>query len=382
MKIVVAGTRGIPGIQGGVETHCEELYPLLVNAGFDVTVIRRRRYAEAVEAARGLDQWRGVKLCDLFAPRSKSLEAIVHTFLAVVKARRMGADIMHIHAVGPSLMAPLARLLGMKVVMTNHGPDYDRAKWGALARSVLRLGERAGSLAAHRVIAISPHIAGIVKSNYGRTATVIPNGVPTPQVPGNAEEIIKSLWGLQARKYVVAIGRFVPEKGFHFLIEAFTMLLRDGRIPADTKLVIAGDADHPDDYSRSLKAKAAEAPGVILTGFIKGEPLQSLMAEAALFAMPSSHEGLPIALLEAMSHRLDVATSDIPSCLLPELEPADHFALLKDNPELSAANLADIIERKLSENATPRSYDMTRYSWPAVADATAEVYLSLSPKAH
>ena len=44
MKIVVVGTRGIPDIQGGVETHCEELYPRLAAMGHDVTVVRRSCY--------------------------------------------------------------------------------------------------------------------------------------------------------------------------------------------------------------------------------------------------------------------------------------------------------------------------------------------------
>lgn len=378
MKIVVAGTRGIPGIQGGVETHCEELYPLLAADGFDITVIRRRNYAEAAEAARGLAEWRGVKLADVYAPKRKSLEAVVHTFLAVIKAKRMGADIMHIHAVGPALMAPLARLLGMKVVMTNHGPDYDRAKWGGLARAVLKAGELAGSYTANSIIAISPHIAGIIKRRSRRDATVIPNGVAAPEIPSEADETIERLWGLKPRRFIVALGRLVPEKGFDTLIDAYAKLQSEGNIPPDIKLVIAGDADHPDEYSRSLKARAGRMPGVVLTGFIKGAPLQSLMARATLFAMPSSHEGLPIALLEAMSYNLDVITSDIPSCLLPELTTHDHYALLPDNREQTVSNLASAIARKLATASTPRSYDLSRYSWPAVAVATGNVYRSLA----
>ncbi len=130
MKVVVIGTRGIPDIQGGVETHCAGLYPCLADMGVDVTLIRRKNYADALASARGLDSWQGVKLIDVPAPKRKSLEAIVHTFRAVLRARSLKPDILHIHAIGPAIMAPLARLLGMRVVMTNHGPDYDRSKWG------------------------------------------------------------------------------------------------------------------------------------------------------------------------------------------------------------------------------------------------------------
>lgn len=128
MKIVVTGTRGIPNIMGGVETHCEELFPRIARKGFEVTVIRRKSYVRDT-----LSSYKGITLSDIETPRKKSLEAIVHTFRAIVRAKRLKADIVHLHAVGPALLTPLARLLGMKVVFTHHGPDYDRDKWGMAA---------------------------------------------------------------------------------------------------------------------------------------------------------------------------------------------------------------------------------------------------------
>ncbi|MCM1028228.1 MAG: glycosyltransferase family 4 protein [Alloprevotella sp.] len=371
MKIAVTGTRGIPDIQGGVETHCQELYPLLVSRGVDVTLFRRKHYSEAVSSSRGLKMWKGIRLSDLYAPHKKSLEAIVHTALAICKARLCGVRIVHIHSIGPAIMTPLARLLGMKVVMTHHGPDYERDKWGALASYMLRLGERMGARWANKVIAISPHIAKIIKDRHGVEPVIIPNGVPSPIVPYNADQII-SQWGLSSRMYVVALGRFVPEKRFTLLIDAFTQLCDVEAIPQEFKLVIAGDADHPDHYSEELKAMARKYNDrVILTGFIKGEKLQALMASAALFAMPSSHEGLPIALLEAMSYGLDVAVSDIEACRLPELEPSDFFTLD------SIQELKEILIKKINRPYKPRRYFLDRYRWPSIADATLAVYKSI-----
>lgn len=370
MKVAVTGTRGIPSIQGGVETHCEQLYPLLAAMGVDVTLMRRRHYADAVGAAAGLSQWRGVGLRDIYAPRRKSLEAIVHTFLAVIEARRMGADIVHIHAVGPSLMVPFARLLGMKVVMTNHGPDYERAKWGRVAAAVIRLGERLGSRFSNRIIAISPAIARNVKEKYGRECALIPNGVTPRAVPADSVSAIAS-FGLMPRRYIVAVGRFVPEKGFDRLMEAYALLRRSSRIPDDFRLVIAGDADHESEYSRRLRDMAAAAEGVVLTGFITGDTLASVVGNAALFVMPSTHEGLPIALLEAMSYRLDVAVSDIEACRLPELDAGDFF------DATDTESIAGRIASKLAAPATPRDYDLTRYSWPDIARATLNLYRGL-----
>lgn len=359
MKIVVIGTRGIPGIQGGVETHCEELYPRIAALEHDVTILRRSCYITPDNKVRS---YKGVKLIDLYAPRKKAFEAIVHTFLGVLRARALNPDILHIHAVGPSIMAPLARLLGMKVVMTNHGPDYDRKKWNKTARRVLMLGEKWGSRFSNHVIVISQVIADIIAARYNRTARVslIHNGVNIP-VKSTDCSYIASL-GLAPRKYVLAVGRFVEEKGFHDLIRAYSMMERR----SEYKLVIAGDADHDDSYSKSLKQLAREH-GVVLTGFIKGEKLNQILTNAALFVLPSYHEGLPIALLEAMSYDLDVAVSDIPANRLPQLSADDFF------PGGDTTSLARCIDRKLSQPDT-RHYDLSLYQWDNIAQSTLKVY--------
>jgi glycosyltransferase involved in cell wall biosynthesis len=106
MKIIVTGTRGIPDVMGGVETHCEELFPRIARRGEDVTVIRRKNYVHD-----GLTEWNGVKLIDIESPKQKSFEAIVHTFKAVNKAKQLGADVLHIHAIGCNLQIFLCLFL-------------------------------------------------------------------------------------------------------------------------------------------------------------------------------------------------------------------------------------------------------------------------------
>ena len=279
MKIVVIGTRGIPNIQGGVETHCQQLYPRIAAMGHDVTVIRRSCY---ITPDNNILSYRGVKLIDLYAPRIKSIEAIVHTFLGAIKARQLDADIVHVHADGPSMMAPICRLLGMKVVMTNHGPEYDRKKWGKLAKIVLKFGEYIGTKFSNQVIVIAQFINNILVEKYNRTdANLIFNGVETP-TKSTSTDYIEQL-GLKPQKYVLAVGRFVEEKAFHDLIEAFASLGDTGY-----KLVLAGDADHEDEYSIRLK-DIAKKHHVVLTGFIRGEKLNQIYTHAALFCLPSYH---------------------------------------------------------------------------------------------
>ena len=358
MKIYVTGTRGIPGIMGGVETHCENLFPRIAAMGADVTLVRRTSYVQD-----SLARWQGVNLVDVPAPRRKAFEAIVHTFRAVNLAARSKADIIHINAVGPALVVPYAKLRGLKVVFTHHGPDYDRDKWGRAAKAMLRLGERWGCKYADEVIVISEVIQTIVREKYGRTERVhlIPNGVPAPEICDFPEYFAEL--GIEKGRYVLGMSRFVPEKRLHELVEAFKKSGAKG-----FKLVLAGDADFEDEYSRRLKADAAAA-GAVLTGFVKGRKLHSLLSGAALYVLPSSHEGLPIALLEAMSYGLPAVVSDIPANLEVGLPEGNYF------------HLGDVeaLARKIDGYALAghTEYDMARYDWGSIAARTFEIYRGL-----
>ena len=359
MKVVVLGTRGIPNIQGGVETHCEELYPRLVALGIDVIVITRKSYVKDLS----MIEYKGVKLKHIFTPKKKSLEAIVHTFLGIIYARMKNPDILHIHAIGPSILVPFARMLGLKVIVTNHGPDYDRQKWGKIAKFILKTGERFGTKYANEVIVISNVIKDILEKNYNRTNTkLVYNGVNVP-IPSISTSYIDTL-GIEKNNYIIGIGRFVEEKGFHDLIEAYK------NIDTELKLVIVGDADHESQYSLKLKSMEKEQ-GVILTGFIKGEQLNQIFSHAKLFVMPSYHEGLPIALLEAMSYDLDILVSNIPANLEVDLEKSDYFEV--GNIE----SLKKALEVKLKNKNITRNFKKLiswKYNWDIIAQDVKTIY--------
>lgn len=364
MKIVVTGTRGIPNIMGGVETHCEELFPRIAAMGEDVTIIRRKSYVRDTQT-----QWKGVKLVDIETPKKKSFEAIIHTFRAINKAKRLGADILHIHAIGPALLVPYAKMLGMKVVFTHHGPDYDRDKWGLAAKTMLKLGETMGCKFADHVIVISNVIKELIAKRCGRTENVhlIYNGVPEPEICDNPEYFEEL--GIEKGKYILGMCRFVPEKHLHDLVEAYSRLKVNGE-RLKVKLVLAGDTDFEDDYSRSLKQKARDN-GVVLTGFVRGKKLHSLLTNALCYSLPSSHEGLPIALLEAMSYHLPVITSAIPANLEVGLN-ADCYHEVGDVDAL-ANKLDAICDQPLQRI----EYDMSKYNWDMIAQQVEGVYKNL-----
>jgi len=360
MKIIVLGTRGIPNIQGGVETHCEELYPRLAELGHDVTLITRTPYVKN----KKIKTFKGVRLKHIFAPKNKTFEAITHTFLGVVYAGFKRPDYLHIHTVGPMLLTPFAKLLGLKVIVTNHGPDYNRQKWGKTAKSIIKLGERLGTKYAVKIVVISKVIDSILKNDYSRNdAVLIYNGVTTPAKSEKTNDI--EALGLTSQEYMIAVGRFVEEKGFLDLVEAYA------KINTKTKLVLVGNADHENNYSRLLKKQAKES-GVILTGFLNGEKLNQIYTHAKLFVLPSYHEGLPISLLEAMSYNLDVLVSDIPANLEVNLEKDDYFKV-GDVQKLSEA-----LKRKLLVKGK-RDFSKVineKYNWDVIVQKFSKVLVS------
>lgn len=359
---MVLGLRGFPDVQGGVETHSEHLYPLLMELGCQIDVITRSPYMPP-----NLSEWRGVRFHRLWAPKSKSLETIIHSILGVFYAAVKRPDVLHIHAIGPSLVVPLARLLGLRVVTTHHGFDYDREKWAGFASRILRLGEKLGAMYASECIVISNVIKDSIKIKYDRETRLIPNGVVIHGKPSSSDMLNK--FDLKSEKYILLVSRLVPEKRHLDLIEAYRLANLD-----DWKLVLVGATEHPDDYSQQVIDRARDTPDVITTGYLTGEALQEIYANAGLFVLPSSHEGLPIALLEALSYGLTVIASDIPANLEVGL-PADQYYELGDIEGLRK-KLADF-SRKPKDNQKRSAifrWLESRYDWRKIAKRTLDVY--------
>lgn len=363
LRVMMLGLRGFPGVQGGVETHAEHLCPLLVELGCEVTVLARAPYQPAEVGA----EWRGVKFVSLWAPKSKGLEAILHSFLGVCYAALKRPDILHIQAIGPAIITLLARLLGLRVVVTHHGPDYDRQKWGRFARFVLQLGERFGMRLSQQRIVISNVIKQLVQHKHFVDSHLIPNGVVLPEMPSSAAAL--TAFGLERGRYVLLVSRLVQEKRHLDLIEAFSQAALSG-----WKLVLVGASDHPDAYVRAVQAAAERHPQVVMTGFQTGLALRELYTHAGLFVLPSSHEGLPIAMLEALSYGLPVIASDIPANLEVGLAQECYFPLgnvsaLTGCISQHAANTLEPDER-----ARLRCWVSEKYNWHNIAQKTLDVY--------
>lgn len=364
-KITVLGLRGFPGIQGGIETHAEHLYPALARMGFDVEVIVRSPYWSARETA-----WNGIRFRKLWSPRGAGVEALVHSLLGVIYAAVRRPDILHIHAIGPSIVTPLARLLGLRVVVTHHGADYEREKWGRLARLVLRAGEAMGMRFANHRIVITGTIRDAIHRKYRVDATVIANGVRIPERPSTTEALTR--FGLAHGRYVLSVSRLVPEKRHMDIVTAF-----ERTAPPGWKLVLVGSTEPEDDYVRALRRHAQDKPNVVLTGLQTGVALGELFTNAGVFVLASSHEGLPIALLEAISFGIPVLASDIAANREVGLPDERYFplgdldALTRRLGDATGAGGADAGVDGWSELLSQR------YDWDRIAHQTMEVYCTL-----
>ncbi|WP_171015268.1 glycosyltransferase family 4 protein [Methylocystis sp. B8] len=364
MKIVALGLRGFPGVMGGVEAHCEQLYASVraIAPDIEITALARARYV----SGNGSD-FKEVKVRPIPAITSPYLEAITHTFLGVLYARfSERADVLHVHAIGPGLLVPLAKILGMSVVFTHHGEDYGRCKWNGAAKMALRLGEALAVRFADRVISVSRPIARSLATRDSALSGKlcwIPNGVSVEL--GRDSKNLAPLdmlrrFGLEQGKFAMTVARLVPEKGIHDLIDAASGL------PEGMKLVIVGGAQMRSGYSDSLLARASDR--VIFTGELPREAIAPLYENTALFVLASYHEGLPIAALEALSFGARVLLSDIAANKDLDLPPENYFAVgdvvalrtkVGDIPKIRPADAEAILEK---------------YDWRAIARETVLVF--------
>jgi glycosyltransferase involved in cell wall biosynthesis len=317
MRICVIGLRGIPDVMGGIETHCQNLYPRLarLDEDLEITVMARSGYAES-------GVYEGVRVQALWAPHRKGLETFVHTPLALIYARLfLHPHVVHLHGVGPGLFAPLAHALGFRTVATHHAADYDRPKWGPLGKRILQAGERLLAGFADQIVCVNDTITRTLGNRYPRAQActqTIRNGAPPRPSARDADRDVLQRFGLRRGGYILAVGRLEPTKGFHDLIEAFKRARPKGK-----QLVIVGEALGDDAYGRTLLRHRSKE--IVFTGFQKAATLRLLYESAALFVLPSSLEGSPLVAFEALAAGAPVALSDADANLEIGLEPELYF---------------------------------------------------------
>ena len=308
MRIAMIGHKRFGSREGGVEVVVTELARRMAALGHEVTCYDRSgsdvMTGEATDACERVVD--GVRVVPVRTIDKKGLAALSSSYFATKVAIKDCPDVIHYHAEGPCVPLPLARRAGIRTVATIHGLDWQRAKWGKLASTYIKMGERAAATKADGLIVLSKANQAYFKKTYGRDAAFIPNGVE--EKAHRVVDVIKSKWGLDEGSYLLYLGRLVPEKRPELLIEAFKGL------GADKRLVIAGGGSDTSEFEKSLHELTKGDHRILFTGFVSGELLEELYSNAYAYVLPSDVEGMPMSLLEAMAYGRCCVTSDIPEC--------------------------------------------------------------------
>ncbi|HOI73754.1 MAG TPA: glycosyltransferase family 4 protein [Syntrophales bacterium] len=363
MHIVYVAVKGLP-VGGGIEKVTEEIGTRLVRKGHEVTVYSSRDYGTKDGT------YRGIQIITVPSVDTKSLHKLSICYRAIRDILRKGnADIVHIHAVGPSVFSIFPRMTGIPTVVQIHGLEWKRDKWGMIGRTFFRLSDYSVVYFADKATAVSKVQKKYYEDRFNREVVYIPNGV-SPVEKRPAKWILGQ--GLEPNRYILFAARLVEEKGAHFLIEAYR------KLDTNMKLVIAGDAAHMETYKAELRNLAGNDPRILFPGFVTGEPMQELFSNAYLFCLPSTLEGLPIALLDAMNYGNCCVSSDIPENL-EAIE--DHgYAFRNRSIEDLHRVLADLLahpEKVDDKKSAAMAHVRKNYSWDRVTCQMEALYFDL-----
>lgn len=374
MKIAFIGHKRIPSREGGIEIVVDELATRMVDRGHQVIAYNRSGHNVAGSEFDGVANghgkrfsYHGVNVVSVPTIEGKGLAALSSSFFATLQAIKARPDVIHYHAEGPCVMLRLAHWAGIRTVATIHGLDWQRAKWGKFASTYLKFGERTAAKCADEIIVLSESMRQYFQEKYGRSTHFIPNGIEYGK-PVSAQEITEK-YGLHKNDYVLFLGRIVPEKGVHYLIEAFS------KLNTSKKLVIAGGASDSNEYYQHIQQMANQDSRVILTGFIQGQALKELYSNAYIYVLPSDLEGMPLSLLEAMSYGNCCLTSDIPECA--EVVEGHAATFQHGSVESLRKKLQELLEnddlvQRYKANAA--DYIAGKYNWDDVTNQTLKLY--------
>lgn len=366
LNIAMIGHKHIPSREGGIEVVVEELSTRMVKLGHSVTCFNRKGKHVSGGEIEKLKEYKGVKIKEVLTIERKGLAAMTSSLFATLSASFSNYEVIHIHAEGPAFFSFIPHLLHKKVVVTIHGLDWDRAKWSGFAKWYIKQGEKNAVKYADEIIVLSQGVRKYFLKEYGRETKFIPNGVNKPEIR-EAEEIKR--WGLEKDNYVLYLGRIVPEKGEHYLIQSYK------KIKTNKKLVIAGGISDTAGYGKELKELAVGDDRIIFTGFVQGKVLEELYSNSYIYCLPSDLEGMPLSLLEAMSYGNCCLVSDIAECV--EVVEDKGVTFQRGNVD----SLREKLEWLLGDKEAVEKYKneagafiCNKYNWDDVVEKTMRVY--------
>ena len=370
--IAMIGQKRVPSREGGVEVVVWELATRLRDRGCDVDCYNRSNRSISKNIYTHINGKSGyyaddIRIITIPTLQNGKLNAIIYSIFATFRALFGHYNVIHYHAEGPCLMLWLPKLFGIRVIATIHGLDWQRAKWGRFASKMLLKGERVAVKHADEIIVLSQNLQEYFLQQYGRQTHFIPNGISKPAK--REPDVITQKYGLMGNDYILTLCRIVPEKGLHYLLEAFR------KVKTDKKLVIAGGFSNAEEYLDLIHKMAREDDRVIMTDFVHDVILEELCSNSYLYCLPSDVEGMSISLLEAMSYGNCCLVSDIKENL--EVVGDQAVSFKKSDVADLQVQLQKLIDQpeitqKYKENAA--DYICNKYDWDNVIDETLELY--------
>lgn len=344
MRIAYIAIKGIP-MSGGIEKYTEEMANKLFDMGHEITIYTSKHYGNCT--------CKNEKYMIRAVPslKGKYFEKISIALIASIDQLFRNYDIVHYHALGPSIFAFIPRLRGRKVVIQSHGIEHQRAKWGKIASLGLKLLEKASYNMGNSLTVVSKQLQLYFKNTYNKDSVFIPTGIELPNLDEYDDEILKE-FNLNKNGYYLFISRIVLEKGLHYLIEAYK------KLKTNKKLVIAGKLEKTDEYHKSLIEMAKNDKRIIFVGEVLGKQKDMLFKGAYAFCLPSEIEGMSIALLEAMSYRKVCIVSDIKE----NLDVAQGHSYIFNNKNIESLYCAlHKVENECSEELDSCAYKAQKY---------------------
>lgn len=362
MKIALLGTRGVPASYSGFETCVEQLGQRLAQRGHSVTV-----YCRSHHITYEGNSYKGMHLVKLPTIQNKYLDTIVHSFLSSLHALTQRFDVALYFIAGNSPVTWIPRLAGTKTILNVDGLDWRRKKWPLLAKKYIQFAEYLATLLPNVCLTDSMHVQRYYKEHFHREPAYIPYGSDVESL--SSEDILKQ-YGLEPGKYILFVGRLVPENCAHHLVAAF----RD--IDTELKCVIVGDAPYAEVYKAGLRELAGDDKRIVFTGYVFGRGYQELGSHAYIFVESSGVGGTHPALLEAMAFGNCVIVHNTPE----NLETIGEAGLAYDG-EVGAPDLRRVLEELLEAPETVTAYRLkgrqraqTVYSWESVTDAYEQLF--------
>lgn len=369
MRIAMIGHKRYGSREGGVEVVVTELARRMAALGHEVTCYDRSGSDVMTgDAADGRERMvDGVRVVPVKTIDKKGLAALSSSYFATKMAIKDRPDVIHYHAEGPCVPLALAKRAGIRTVATIHGLDWQRAKWGRLASTYIKMGEKTAATKADGLIVLSEGVRHYFTETYGREAVFISNGVDAKgDLPAS---VIKEKWNLEKDSYLLYLGRLVPEKRPELLIEAFRAL------DTSKRLVIAGGNSDTSAYEKELRAAAQGDNRIVFTGFVAGEPLAELYSNCYAYVLPSDVEGMPMSFLEAMAHGRCCVTSDIPECA--DVLAGNGVTFEKGSADSLRSALQDLLadsDRGRVLGAAAKAHVEKTYNWDSVVERTLKLY--------